>query len=147
MKLHPGLRRFIPTIIEPLSPVPADIEIAQAAELKPITQVAEEMGLRPDELELYGEHKAKIKLSVLDRLADAPDGKYIDVTAITPTPLGEGKTTTTVGLSQALGAHLGRSVITCIRQPSQGPTFGIKAGGWRGYCRSSRWKISTCTDR
>lgn len=132
MKLHPGLRRFIPTVIEPLSPVPADIEIAQAAELKPITQVAEEMGLRPDELELYGEHKAKIKLSVLERLADAPDGKYVDVTAITPTPLGEGKTTTTVGLSQALGAHLGRSVITCIRQPSQGPTFGIKGGAAGG---------------
>jgi formyltetrahydrofolate synthetase len=132
MKLHPGLRRFIPTIIEPLSPVPADIEIAQAAELKPITQVAEEMGLRPDELELYGEHKAKIKLSVLDRLADAPDGKYVNVTAITPTPLGEGKTTTTVGLSQALGAHLGRNVITCIRQPSQGPTFGIKGGAAGG---------------
>ena len=132
MKLHPGLRKFIPTVIEPLSPVPADIEIAQAAELKPITQVAEEMGLQPDELELYGEHKAKIKLSVLERLADAPDGKYIDVTAITPTPLGEGKTTTTVGLSQALGAHLGRSVITCIRQPSQGPTFGIKGGAAGG---------------
>ena len=132
MKLHPGLRRFIPTVIEPLSPVPADIEIAQAAELKPITQIAEEMGLRPEELELYGEHKAKIKLSVLDRLADAPDGKYVDVTAITPTPLGEGKTTTTVGLSQALGAHLGRSVITCIRQPSQGPTFGIKGGAAGG---------------
>jgi len=132
MKLHPGLRRFIPTVIKPLSPVPADIEIAQAAELKPITQVAEEMGLKPDELELYGEHKAKIKLSVLDRLADVPDGKYVDVTAITPTPLGEGKTTTTVGLSQALGAHLGRSVITCIRQPSQGPTFGIKGGAAGG---------------
>ncbi|MGI6259716.1 MAG: formate--tetrahydrofolate ligase [Anaerolineaceae bacterium] len=132
MKLHPGLRKFIPTVITPLSPVPADIEIAQAAELKPITQVAEEMGLKPDELELYGEHKAKIKLSVLDRLADVPDGKYVDVTAITPTPLGEGKTTTTVGLSQALGAHLGRSVITCIRQPSQGPTFGIKGGAAGG---------------
>ncbi len=132
MKLHPGLRRFIPTVINPLSPVPADIEIAQAAELKPITQVAEEMGLKPDELELYGEHKAKIKLDVLDRLADVPDGKYVDVTAITPTPLGEGKTTTTVGLSQALGAHLGRSVITCIRQPSQGPTFGIKGGAAGG---------------
>lgn len=132
MKLHPGLRKFIPTVIKPLSPVPADIEIAQAAELKPITQVAEEMGLKPDELELYGEHKAKIRLNVLERLADAPDGKYIDVTAITPTPLGEGKTTTTVGLSQALGAHLGRSVITCIRQPSQGPTFGIKGGAAGG---------------
>ena len=132
MKLNPGLRKFIATPIQPLTPVPADIEIAQAATLKPIRQVAEEIGVYPDELELYGDYKAKIKLSVLERLADAPDGKYIDVTAITPTPLGEGKTTTTVGLSQALGAHLQRSVITCIRQPSQGPTFGIKGGAAGG---------------
>ncbi len=90
------------------------------------------MGLEESELELYGDYKAKIKLEVLDRLADAPDGKYIDVTAITPTPLGEGKTTTTVGLSQALGAHLGKRVVTCIRQPSQGPTFGIKGGAAGG---------------
>lgn len=132
MKLTPSLRRFIPTPIELKSPVPADIDIAQAATLKPIAQVADEMGLLPGELELYGDYKAKIKLEVLDRLKDAPDGKYIDVTAITPTPLGEGKTTTTVGLSQAMGAHLGRSVITCIRQPSQGPTFGIKGGAAGG---------------
>ena len=132
MKLNPGLRRFIPTPIELKSPVPADIDIAQAATLKPIAQVAEEMGLLQSELELYGDYKAKIKLEVLERLAGAPDGKYIDVTAITPTPLGEGKTTTTVGLSQAIGAHLGRSVITCIRQPSQGPTFGIKGGAAGG---------------
>src|SRR5690606_1791935 len=77
-------------------------------------------------------YKAKVKLDVLERLEDKPDGKYVDVTAITPTPLGEGKTTTTVGLSQALGAHLGKSVITCIRQPSQGPTFGIKGGAAGG---------------
>ena len=132
MKLTPGLRRFIPTPIELKSPVPSDIDIAQAATLKPIAQVAEEMGLLQSELELYGDYKAKIKLEVLERLAGAPDGKYIDVTAITPTPLGEGKTTTTVGLSQAIGAHLGRSVITCIRQPSQGPTFGIKGGAAGG---------------
>ena len=132
MKLNPGLRRFIPTPIELKSPVPSDIDIAQAATLKPIAQVAEEMGLLQSELELYGNYKAKIKLEVLERLAGAPDGKYIDVTAITPTPLGEGKTTTTVGLSQAIGAHLGRSVITCIRQPSQGPTFGIKGGAAGG---------------
>ena len=132
MKLTPGLRRFIPTPIELKSPVPSDIDIAQAATLKPIAQVAEEMGLLQSELELYGNYKAKIKLEVLERLAGAPDGKYIDVTAITPTPLGEGKTTTTVGLSQAIGAHLGRSVITCIRQPSQGPTFGIKGGAAGG---------------
>ena len=90
------------------------------------------MGLLPEEVELYGPYKAKIKLDVLDRLKDRPNGKYIDVTAITPTPLGEGKTTTTVGLSQALGAHLGKSVMTCIRQPSQGPTFGIKGGAAGG---------------
>jgi formyltetrahydrofolate synthetase len=83
-------------------------------------------------LELYGPYKAKVKLEILDRLRDVPDGKYIDVTAITPTPLGEGKTTTTVGLSQALGAHLGYRVFTCIRQPSQGPTFGIKGGAAGG---------------
>ena len=94
------------------------------------------MGLLPSELELYGEYKAKVKLEVLDRLENVPDGKYIDVTAITPTPLGEGKTTTTVGLSQALGAHLGQRVVTCIRQPSQGPTFGIKGGAaGGGYTR------------
>lgn len=131
-KQKPGLRRFIPTPINPQNPVPPDIEIAQAATLKPISQVAEETGLLPEEIELYGDYKAKIKLSVLERLADVPDGKYIDVTAITPTPLGEGKTTTTVGLSQALGAHLGQRVFTCIRQPSQGPTFGIKGGAAGG---------------
>jgi len=113
-------------------PVPADIEIAQEAVLKPITQIAEELGLLPEEIEMYGTYKAKVRLGVLERLKDMPDGKYIDVTAITPTPLGEGKTTTTVGLSQALGAHLGKSVITCIRQPSQGPTFGIKGGAAGG---------------
>ncbi|MEN6579535.1 MAG: formate--tetrahydrofolate ligase [Anaerolineaceae bacterium] len=129
---HPERRKFVPTPLHPKNPVPADIDIAQAATLKPIRQVAEEMGLEESELELYGDYKAKIKLEVLDRLADAPDGKYIDVTAITPTPLGEGKTTTTVGLSQALGAHLGKRVITCIRQPSQGPTFGIKGGAAGG---------------
>jgi len=132
MTQHPELRKFVPTPLHPKTPVPADIDIAQAATLKPIRQVAEEMGLKESELELYGDYKAKIKLEVLDRLADAPDGKYIDVTAITPTPLGEGKTTTTVGLSQALGAHLGKRVITCIRQPSQGPTFGIKGGAAGG---------------
>ncbi|MBN1668609.1 MAG: formate--tetrahydrofolate ligase, partial [Anaerolineales bacterium] len=120
--------------LETLHPVPSDIDIAQAQmeHIKPITQIAEELGLLPEELELYGPFKAKVKLSVLERLENMPDGKYIDVTAITPTPLGEGKTTTTVGLSQALGAHLGKNVFTCIRQPSQGPTFGIKGGAAGG---------------
>ncbi len=123
---------FTPTPLKLRTPVPSDIDIAQEATLKPITQIAEEVGLLPEELELYGNYKAKVHLSVRDRLADRPNGKYIDVTAITPTPLGEGKTTTTVGLSQALGAHLGQKVITCIRQPSQGPTFGIKGGAAGG---------------
>jgi methylenetetrahydrofolate dehydrogenase (NADP+) / methenyltetrahydrofolate cyclohydrolase / formyltetrahydrofolate synthetase len=125
-------RSFTPVPLNRRTPVPSDIEIAQEAELKPITLIAEELGLLPEELELYGPYKAKVRLEVLERLKDVPDGKYIDVTAITPTPLGEGKTTTTVGLSQALGAHLGYRVMTAIRQPSQGPTFGIKGGAAGG---------------
>lgn len=123
---------FKPTKLKLVRPVPSDIEIAQAAKVKPITQIASELGIRENELELFGPYKAKIKLEILERLKNRPNGKYIDVTAITPTPLGEGKTTTTVGLSQALGAHLGRKVITAIRQPSQGPTFGIKGGAAGG---------------
>jgi formyltetrahydrofolate synthetase len=123
---------FKPTKLKLLTPVPSDIDIAQAAKLKLISQVAAEAGLKPNELILFGDHKAKVKLEVLQRLARRPNGYYIDVTAITPTPLGEGKTTTTVGLSQALGAHLGKRVFTCIRQPSQGPTFGIKGGAAGG---------------
>ncbi|MBI5033593.1 MAG: formate--tetrahydrofolate ligase [Chloroflexi bacterium] len=113
-------------------PVPSDIDIAQACKMKPILQVAEEIGLKEKDLELYGPYKAKVHLEVRDRLKKRKNGKYIDVTAITPTPLGEGKTTTTVGLSQALGAHLKQNVITCIRQPSMGPTFGIKGGAAGG---------------
>ncbi len=131
-KDFPGLRRFTPTKIKLRFPVPSDIDIAQEAELKPITQVADEVGLRPEEIELHGSYMAKVKLSVLERLKDVPDGIYVDVTAITPTPLGEGKSTTMMGLSQALGAHLGKRVFTCIRQPSQGPTFGIKGGAAGG---------------
>lgn len=123
---------FVPTKLKLLRPVPSDIEIAQAGKLKPILQIAAELGIRENELELYGPYKAKVKLEILDRLAKRPNGKYIDVTAITPTPLGEGKSTTMVGLSQALGAHLGKRVFTCIRQPSQGPTFGIKGGAAGG---------------
>jgi len=115
-----------------LASVPSDIEIAQAATPLPINQIASEAGVEPDELELYGKTKAKVHLSIRDRLKNSPNGKYVVVTAITPTPLGEGKTTTTVGLSQALGAHLGKKVFTCIRQPSQGPTFGIKGGAAGG---------------
>jgi len=98
-------RKFEPTPLKLRTPVPSDIDIAQEAKLKPIIQVAEELGIHEDELELYGPYKAKVKLEILKRLKDRPDGKYIDVTAITPTPLGEGKTTTTVGLSQAGGGY------------------------------------------
>ncbi|MBI5933339.1 MAG: formate--tetrahydrofolate ligase [Chloroflexi bacterium] len=123
---------YQPTKLKLLKPVPSDIEIAQAGKLKPILQIAAELGIKESELELFGPHKAKIKLEILDRLSKRKNGKYIDVTAITPTPLGEGKTTTTVGVSQALGAHLGKRVMTVIRQPSQGPTFGIKGGAAGG---------------
>ncbi|MDF1561433.1 MAG: formate--tetrahydrofolate ligase [Deltaproteobacteria bacterium] len=116
---------------EPRDPVPSDLEIAQEAPLLPIQQVAEAVGLEADDLELYGRHKAKVHLDVRERFADRPLGKYIDVTAITPTPLGEGKTTTAIGLSQGLG-RLGHKVFTTIRQPSMGPTFGIKGGAAGG---------------
>jgi formyltetrahydrofolate synthetase len=112
--------------------LPSDLEIAQASTPIPINEIATQAGILPDELEMYGRSKAKVHLSIANRLKDAPNGNYIVVTAITPTPLGEGKSTTTVGLSQALGAHLGKKVFTCIRQPSQGPTFGIKGGAAGG---------------
>ena len=113
------------------SSVPSDIEISRATKPKPVTEIAAAAGILPEELEPYGDVKAKVKLSILDRLADAPNGKYIDVTAITPTPLGEGKTTTAVGLTQGMGI-LGKNVLLCIRQPSMGPTFGIKGGAAGG---------------
>lgn len=110
----------------------SDLEIAQAANLRPILDLAADLGLRREELDPYGWYKAKVHLDVLDRLTDRPMARYVDVTAITPTPLGEGKTTTTVGLSQALGSQLNKRVFTCIRQPSMGPTFGIKGGAAGG---------------
>jgi formyltetrahydrofolate synthetase len=116
---------------KPMKPVPSDIDIAQAAELRPIVR-SRPSSASAREIDLYGRHKAKIHLNVLERLKDRPLGRYVDVTAITPTPLGEGKTTTTVGLSQALGAHLGKKVVTVVRQPSMGPTFGIKGGAAGG---------------
>jgi methylenetetrahydrofolate dehydrogenase (NADP+)/methenyltetrahydrofolate cyclohydrolase/formyltetrahydrofolate synthetase len=111
--------------------VPSDLEIAQAATVKPILEIAERIGLGEDDLDLFGKFKAKVHLDVLEKFADRPQGKYIDVTAITPTPLGEGKSTTTVGLAQGLGL-LGKNSMVCIRQPSQGPTFGIKGGAAGG---------------
>ena len=109
----------------------SDLEIAQSAKMKPIIEIARELGLEEDDLDLYGRYKAKVHLDVLNRFGDRPNGKYIVVTGITPTPLGEGKTVTTVGLSQALKA-IGKQPLTCIRQPSLGPTFGIKGGAAGG---------------
>lgn len=108
-----------------------DIEIARETKMKPIVEVARSIGLDEDDLELYGKYKAKVFLEVLEKLKDRPNGKYIDVTAITPTPLGEGKTVTTIGLSMALN-RIGKKVVTCIRQPSLGPVFGIKGGAAGG---------------
>ncbi|MET0800878.1 MAG: formate--tetrahydrofolate ligase [Actinomycetota bacterium] len=104
------------------------LEIAQEAELRPIADIAAAAGIEPDELELYGKHRAKIDLSILDRLAGRPDGKLVITTAITPTKAGEGKTTTSVSLTQGLGA-IGERVMLCLREPSMGPVFGIKGGG------------------
>ena len=109
----------------------SDLDIARTAKLKPISEVARDLGLEEEEVIPYGATKAKIHLDALRRIAGNPMGKYVDVTAITPTPLGEGKTTTTVGLVQGLGA-LGHRSIACIRQPSMGPTFGIKGGAAGG---------------
>jgi formyltetrahydrofolate synthetase len=112
-------------------PVPSDLDIAQAAKVQPITEIAADLGLDDEDLIQYGRYKAKVHLDVLKKLAGRPHGKYIDVTAITPTPLGEGKTTTGIGLVQGLGV-IGKKSIACIRQPSQGPTFGIKGGAAGG---------------
>lgn len=109
----------------------SDIEIAQAAKMKNIKEIAEALGIDEKYLELYGNYKAKVQLGILDELKGRPDGKYIDVTAITPTPLGEGKTVTTIGLSMALN-KIGKKTVTCIRQPSLGPVFGIKGGAAGG---------------
>ncbi len=110
----------------------SDLAIAQSAKLDHIHAVAEQMGLTPDDLDLYGSpYVAKLRLDVLEKLKDRPTARYIDVTAITPTPLGEGKSTTTVGLGQALN-HIGKRAIITMRQPSQGPTFGIKGGAAGG---------------
>jgi formate--tetrahydrofolate ligase len=110
---------------------PSDLEIARAASLKPLEDVAAAMGIGPHLLEPYGEQVMKVKLAAIDELAGRPLAKYVVVTAITPTPLGEGKTTTTVGLGQGL-ARIGRQATVTIRQPSMGPTFGIKGGAAGG---------------
>jgi len=99
--------------------------------MKPIVEIAKQIGLTEDDIELYGKYKAKIKLEVLDRLKDRPNGKYIDITAVTPTPLGEGKTVMNIGLTQGL-AKIGKNVISTLREPSMGPVFGIKGGAAGG---------------
>jgi formate--tetrahydrofolate ligase len=109
----------------------SDLEIAQRATLKPIAEIAAGLGIEEHELELYGRYKAKVAVALMKRLTGRPNGKYIDVTAITPTPLGEGKTTTTIGLSMALN-RVGCRTIATIRQPSLGPVFGIKGGAAGG---------------
>jgi len=113
-------------------PVPSDYEISRAQQPKKITQVADEAGILDSELEPFGSYKAKVSLDLLKRLHNKVNGKYVLVTGITPTPLGEGKSTTTVGLAQALGAHLKKNVFANVRQPSMGPTFGIKGGAAGG---------------
>lgn len=128
----PPKQTITPLKLELKRPVPSDIDIAMAQTPKPITHLAHELGLLPHELESYGAYKAKVKLEVLDRLKHRQDGKYVVVTGITPTPLGEGKSTTTIGLCQALGTHLQKTAFACVRQPSQGPTFGIKGGAAGG---------------
>jgi methylenetetrahydrofolate dehydrogenase (NADP+)/methenyltetrahydrofolate cyclohydrolase/formyltetrahydrofolate synthetase len=125
-------RHIVPLPIKLKSPVPSDIAISRSQHPKQITQVANEIGIAPHELEPFGAYKAKVDLSLLSRLAHRRNGKYILVSGITPTPLGEGKSTTTMGLTQALGGHLNRVAFANVRQPSMGPTFGIKGGAAGG---------------
>lgn len=118
--------------LQPLSPVPSDIEISRGQTPKAVDVLAKEIGLFAEEIEVYGKSKAKVRLSLLERLKDQKDGKYVLVAGITPTPLGEGKSTVTIGLVQALTAHLHVNSFACLRQPSQGPTFGVKGGAAGG---------------
>jgi len=114
-----------------LKKVPSDIEIATRADKKPVTEIARQLGIDPDDLELFGKYKAKIPLEMFDDLQDRPDGKLVLVTAITPTPAGEGKTTTSVGLADGL-SRLSQNVIVALREPSLGPSFGVKGGAAGG---------------
>ena len=125
-------RHIKPLPLKTTSPVPSDIEISRSQRPKGITVVADEVGIAEHELEPYGASKAKVDLGVLKRLAHRKNGRYILMSGITPTPLGEGKSTTTVGLAQALGGHLNKVAFANVRQPSQGPTFGIKGGAAGG---------------
>ncbi|KAH8928491.1 hypothetical protein BT69DRAFT_1346577 [Atractiella rhizophila] len=125
-------RTVRPLKLNLLEKVPSDIVIAKSQRPKLIDELADEIGVPGKHLELYGKYKAKVSLEILNALAHRKDGKYIVVAGITPTPLGEGKSTTTIGLVQALGAHLDKVAFACVRQPSQGPTFGIKGGAAGG---------------
>lgn len=125
-------RRIVPLPVKLLDPVPSDIAISRAQAPKHVSQIAKEVGISPSELEPYGAYKAKVDLGIIKRLDHRRNGRYVVVTGITPTPLGEGKSTTTMGIAQALGAHLGRLTFANVRQPSQGPTFGIKGGAAGG---------------
>ncbi|XP_066589052.1 C-1-tetrahydrofolate synthase, cytoplasmic [Prorops nasuta] len=118
--------------IHPEKPVPSDIAISRSQEPKPINTLAEEIGLFPNEFSPYGSKKAKVGLSVLNRLKNQENGKFVVVAGITPTPFGEGKSTTSLGLVQALTAHRGINSVATLRQPSQGPTFGVKGGAAGG---------------
>ena len=121
-----------------------DIEIAQEAVMEPITKVAESIGIEADDLELYGKYKAKLSEEFLRKIQDRPNGKLILVTAINPTPAGEGKTTTTVGLGEAFG-RMGKKAVIALREPSLGPCFGIKGGaaggGYAQVVPMFRWRI------
>ena len=108
-----------------------DVQIAQGAQMKPIKEIADQLGLSEDDLELYGKYKAKISLETIEKVKEREDGKLILVTAINPTPAGEGKTTTMIGLSQALN-KLGKKSIVAMREPSLGPCFGVKGGAAGG---------------
>mmetsp|Transcript_17050 Transcript_17050/g.30553 ORF Transcript_17050/g.30553 Transcript_17050/m.30553 type:complete len:651 (+) Transcript_17050:1-1953(+) len=128
----PSVSRVGPTGLQFLKKVPGDMVVAQSCQPVNIMEIAKSLDVKDAEVDLYGKYKAKLDLSILDTMKDRKLGKYVCVTGITPTPLGEGKSTTTVGLCQALGAYLNKPTIGCLRQPSQGPTFGIKGGAAGG---------------
>ncbi|KAN0038279.1 hypothetical protein ACTA71_000451 [Dictyostelium dimigraforme] len=126
------MEKFVYPKLNLIKPVPSDIDIASSVQPLPIKSIAKNIGLLEEEIDFYGKYKAKVSLEVIERLKETENGNYVVVTGINPTPLGEGKSTTTIGLCQALGAHLGKKTFACIRQPSQGPTFGIKGGAAGG---------------
>jgi formyltetrahydrofolate synthetase len=131
-KILPSSSTTVHRYCSPLRPVPSDIEISQKVAPLPIREIALATGILEEEALNYGASKAKLSLDVIERLAEEQNGSLVVVCGINPTPLGEGKSTTTIGLCQAIGAHLKEKVITTIRQPSQGPTFGVKGGAAGG---------------